>query len=393
MERTFPVLVIIGISLLIFAQSAGAQDEQWLQYHCQREAQQIIGSMGVTVPAITTQQPQGVELPKLESEQPYFAQWATPMVSGGHLWIALDLTNKQGKQNRLFIDSNGNGHLNDETAEIAYRIEQYYTHFGPVKVVFDGEDGPIVYHLNFRFYNYNERSRRLYIYSGCWYEGDITVDGVKKRCVLIDQNVNGTFDDKADATQNCDRIRIGTKNEREASYVGKYVDVDGVLYHPEIARDGAYIILTKAENVKFGEIHVPETITELSAGGENGLFILKPEKGKVSLPVGEYRINYWTIERKDEQGQRWNLKGSLYSSKGSFEINNAKQTQFTVGEPIFSSLQARNNGTTYSFTQELKGSLGERIELTRNGARPREPKLHIKNKDGSYDRTFSFEYG
>lgn len=74
MERTFPVLVIIGISLLIFAQSAGAQDEQWLQYHCQREAQQIIGSMGVTVPAITTQQPQGVELPKLESEQPYFAQ-------------------------------------------------------------------------------------------------------------------------------------------------------------------------------------------------------------------------------------------------------------------------------------------------------------------------------
>jgi len=56
-------------------------------------------------------------------------------------------------------------------------------------------------------------------------------------------------------------------------------------------------------------------------------------------------------------------------------------------------LKARKSGSGYSFSQNLLGQLGERIELTRNGAQPPAPKLHVKNKDGTYDRTFSFEYG
>ena len=130
---------------------------------------------------------------------------------------------------------------------------------------------------------------------------------------------------------------------------------------------------------------------EFSAGGENGLFTLKPEKGTASLPTGKYRVNYWAIARKDDQGRLWTLKGNLFS--GSFEINHAKQSQLSIGEPVVSSIQARSKGATYSFSHELKGRLGERIELIRNGARPRAPKLHIKSKDGSYDRSFSFEYG
>jgi hypothetical protein len=393
MKRKAHLLLTAGVGFLICSSAAHSQDEQWLQYHCQREAQRIVRNTGVASPGITTEKPEGVELPTFDSDQHYFAKWEAPMVPGGYLWIVLDQTKEHGRPDKLFIDSNGDGHLNDETAATAYRIEQYYTYFGPVKVVFQCQDGPIVYHLNFRLYNRDERNRRLYIYSGCWYEGDITVAGEKKRCVLIDQNVNGTFNDKAQAAHNCDRIRIGEKSGSEASYVGKYIDVDGLLYHPEIARDGAFIILTRAENVKFGDIQLPETITELSAGGENGLFILKPEKGKASLPTGKYRVNYWVIERKDDQGRRWNLKGSLYSDTGSFEINNAEQTQFSLGAPVFSSIQGRKKGAAYYFSQEMKGGLGERIELTRNGARPRAPKLRIKSKDGSYDRTYSFEYG
>ncbi len=393
MKQRMYILLTAGTGLLICASAAQSQDEQWLQYHCRREAQRIVGNMGTAGPRLSTDKPQGVQLPKFDSEQQYFAKWETPMVPGGHLWIALDGTKEHGRPDKLYIDSNGNGHLNDETAVKAYRIEQYYTYFGPLKVVFQCEDGPIVYHLNFRFYSRDGRNRRLYIYSGCWYEGDVTVDGEKKRCILIDQNVNGTFNDKADAPHGCDRIKIGRRSRREAAFVGNYVDVDGVLYHPEIARDGAYLTLTKAEDVKFGDIQLPEAITELSAGGVNGLFNLTPDKGKASLPVGKYRINYWAIERKDDQGRTWKLKGNLYSDKGSFEINHAKQTQFSVGEPVISSLQARKQGSIHYFSQELKGSLGERIELIRNGARPRAPKLRIKNEDGSYDRTCSFKYG
>ncbi len=393
MVRKTVILLAVGIGLLVSISATRAQDEQWLQYHCQREAQRIVGNLGMATPRIMTYEPQGVELPQFKSQRQFFTQWSTPMVPSGKLHIALDRTKQQGRYDRLFIDSDGDGHLNDEEPVTAYRIEQYYTYFGPVKVVFEGEDGPIVYHLNFRLYDYNERNRRLYIYSGCWYEGDITVAGAKKHCVLVDQNVNGTFDDKAIYSSSCDHIRIGRKGARDTSYVGNYVDVDGVLYHPEIARDGAYVMLTKAENVKFGDVQLPETITEFSAGGANGLFTLKPKKGLASLPVGKYQVNYWSIERKDDQGRRWTLRGNPYSNRGSFEINDARQTELSIGEPIVSSVTARNTGASYSFSQEMKGKLGERIELTRNGARPRAPKLHIKSKDGSYDRSFSFEYG
>lgn len=392
MKKRIYVLLTAGISLIVLASAGRAQDEQWLQYHCQREAEQIEGNTGRTMPEITPERPHDVELPQFETQQQFFAQWATPMVKSGRLPIALDKSPENGLWDRLYIDSNGNGQLNDEEAVKAHGMKQYETLFGPVRVVFEGEDGPIVYHLNCRFYN-DGQTRRLYISSGCWYEGDITVEGTKKHCVLIDQNVNGTFNDKALEAHKCDRIRIGGKKGRSTSHVGKYVDIDGVLYEPEIARDGAYIKLTKAENVKFGNILLPETITEFSASGENGLFTLKPEKGTGSLPTGKYRLNYWTAERKDDQGQLWKLKGSGSSAKSSFEIKHAKQTQLSIGEPVISLVSARKSNGTFSFSHELKGRLDERIELTRQGAQPQAPKLRIKNKDGTYDRTYSFSYG
>ncbi len=394
MRSKIYIQIAVGISVLIFTSTTVAQEEQWLQYHSERQAQRIVGDMGGT-PFLraTSDKPQGVQLPQFKAQQQFFVQWSTPMAESGQLWIAMDRTNEKGQWDRLFIDSNGNGHLDDETAVTAYRTDTYSTYFGPVKVVFEGEDGPITYHLNCQFRNYNERNRHLYVYSGGWYEGTITVAGTKKHCVLIDQNANGTFNDKSLEARKSDRIRIGKKGDRDTRYVGNFIEVDGVLYQPEIARDGAYIKLTKAEDVKFGNIRIPESITEFSAGGENGLFTLKPENGTGSLPVGRYRVNYWDIEREDERGKKWKMRSSMFSRKGDFEITADKETELSIGEPIISTLKATKSGSGYSFSQNLQGRLGERIELTRNGAQPPAPKLHVKNKDGTYDRTFSFEYG
>jgi hypothetical protein len=123
------------------------------------------------------------------------------MVESGQLWVALDRTAGQGRWDQLYIDSNVNGNLNDEKPIKAYRTDKYYTYFGPIKVVFEGEDGPLTYHLNFRFYESGGR-QRLYVTSGGWYEGDITVAGVKKYCMLIDYNGNGTFNDKGQLYRN-----------------------------------------------------------------------------------------------------------------------------------------------------------------------------------------------
>jgi len=390
-DKTY-ILLTVGISLLVLTSAAGAQDEQWLQYHSEREAMQIVGDMTRSNLKLTSEKPQSTELPDFKCEEPFFTNWSTPMVESGQLWVALDRTAKQGRWDQLYIDSNVNGHLNDEKPVKAYRTDQYYTYFGPVKVVFEGEDGPLTYHLNFRFYE-REDTQRLYVSSGGWYEGDITVAGAKKCCMLIDYNGNGTFNDKSLNSSQCDRIRIGEKGTRDTGYVGNYIEIDDVLYRTEIARDGAYIKLSKADDVKFGTVRLPDTITEFSAGGENGLFTFKAEKGAGSLPVGKYRVNSWTIERKDEKGRKWELQGRAYTSEGDFEVTADKEAELSIGEPIISTLKATKSGSGYSFSQNLQGRLGERIALTRNGARPPAPKLHIKNKDGTYDRLFSFEYG
>ena len=130
------ILLAVGISLLVFTTSAGAQDEQWLQYHSEREAQRIIGNMGTIYRGVSTYKPADantykpadVKLPQFKTSQQFFAEWWTPMIKSNWLWIALDRSSEQGKWDLLYIDSNGDGHLDDEEAVTAYRTEQYCDH-------------------------------------------------------------------------------------------------------------------------------------------------------------------------------------------------------------------------------------------------------------------------
>jgi hypothetical protein len=382
------ILLAAGISLLVLAISTRAQDEQWLQYHSEQEAAQIIGGRSSSR-TVTSDKPQDVKLPEFKTKQQFFIEWPTPMVKSGRLWIALDRTNEKGKWDRLFIDSNGNGHLDDEDAVAAYQTEQYFTYFGPVKIVFKGEDGPVTYHLNFRFYDYNEQNRRLYVYPGGWYEGEITVAGQKKNCMLLDYNLNGTFNDKSLQADNSDRIRIGAKGSEDTRFVGNYIEVGDVLYRTEIAQDGAFIKLSGAEDVKFGNIRVPETITEFSAGGENGQFTREMKNGIARLPVGKYRIDYWEIDRKDEKGKSWTMRGSYFSERGNFEVTEAAETTLQIGEPVTASLQVQLNGENYEFEKSMQGPLGEYVSLTSGEQEVRSMwKLAAKNKDGTFAKTY-----
>ena len=381
-----------GIVVLFIASAAFGQEEQRLQYQSSREALSILKDISSYYLKAIFETPEGVALPEFKEDKPLFYKWSSPMAKSGYLLIASDSTEKGGARDLLYIDSNGDGSLKDEAAIPAYRAQSQHSFFGPVKVTFEGKDGPIMYHLNFRLCNHNERP--LMVSSAGWYEGTITVAGTKKHCVLIDYDVNGTFNDKSIKSFNkCDRIRVGDEETSNTRFVGNYIEIDGALYRLDIARDGAYLKIEKAEDIVFGNILVPETIDEFAAGGENGLFIFKPGKGAGRLPVGKYRVEHWNIERKDEKGNNWKLEGKWSGGTGVFDVSTEKETELSTGEPIISTLEAREDGSGYSFNQGLKGQLGERIELTCNGERPPAPNLRIKNGNGTYDRTFTFAYG
>jgi hypothetical protein len=387
MKKIFFLFTVLSIPVI--TSIAGAQDEQWLQYHSEREAERIVGDMTSSHPSFVSEHEIDIQLPQAKSAKPYFVKWSTPMVESGFLWMALDRTNENGPWDRLFIDSNGNGQLSDETAVEAYRAESSSSYFGPVKVVFEVEDGPVSYHLNFRIYTSDNQVRYVYIYSGGWYEGEITVAGEKMYCVLIDYNCNGTFNDVSRVPGGCDRIRIGQKGTRDTGYVGKYIEVDHTLYRIEIARDGAFIKLAKADDVKFGNVRVPETITDFSAGGENGLFTRKPENSLASLPVGTYRVNTWSIERTDEKGMKWQLQGRSFSERGDFEVAEGTETSLQIGEPVEAGLQVDQSGDNIDFSKALRGSLGEYIDLIRAGQNVRDLwKMEGKNEDGTFAKLY-----
>ncbi|MCP4260610.1 MAG: hypothetical protein GY774_24245 [Planctomycetes bacterium] len=147
------------------------------------------------------------------------------------------------------------------------------------------------------------------------------------------------------------------------------------------------------KDVVYGSVSLPETVSQFAAESENGIINIIPEKGIAKLPVGEYTTRLWRTEREDDQGNAWAMTGQSFDDQNFFEINDSNMTKLDIGEPIIATVDARSSGSIYSFNQIIKGRLDEHIQLTRNGARPRAPKLNIKNEDDSYDRTFSFEYG
>jgi hypothetical protein len=371
---------------VVVATTAFAQPEQWLQYRTSREGRAFRWL------ELTTNAPPDVALPKLNA-QPYFARWTTPMDPTGERWICLDRTRKTGPYDRLFIDTKGNRRLDDEAPVDAYQIDENSAFFPPARVIFQGEDGPITYHLVLRFNKYQDNSAQLLASSGGWYEGLVDLGGKKRRIQVIDGNVNGTFNDRSPNPYDCDRVRVeGDKTEER--FLGQMLEVEGQLFKIKVARDGAFLKVQKAENVAFGQVRVPETISEVTAFGENGYFVRRPVNGVFELPVGNYQIYRWTIDRKDDKGAAWTLSGYGFNDSGDFEVAAARPTSLDIGEPVRAVLQAGETTNNWiSFSLHLQGRLGESIEMLRGSERPRGPRLTLANLDGSFCYTNSFEFG
>lgn len=161
----------------------------------------------------------------------------------------------------------------------------------------------------------------------------------------------------------------------------------------EVSQDGQSASPVFDENTVFGSVELPEAIGRFAAEGDKGLVTIAPKNGTARLPVGTYGIRLWRTERKDDKGNTWAMSGQYFGSEGTFEISEGKAAKLDIGEPVVCTPQVSKGGSVYYFNYGLRGRSDEYIESTRNGSRPQAPKLRIKNEDGTYDRTFSFEYG
>ena len=370
---------------LVASATAFAQSEQWLEYHTSNDGRSYHSL------ELTTNPPPGIALPKFNA-QPYFARWLTPMDPAGGRWLCFDRTRRSGPYDRMWIDSNGDGRLDDKQP-VSGSLDSFNTYFPATPVVFKGEDGPITYHIIFRFYQYEKSPARLLMASGGWYEGLVDFDGVKKRVQLIDGNVNGTFNDIKENAYDSDRVQV-EKDKTDERFLGKMLEVDGKFYNIVVARDGAFIKVKKAENVALGSVRVPKNISEFSAFGENGHFVRTPAGGQFTMPAGKYQILEWIINRKDEQGARWKMTGYNFPNAATFEVTAEKEAALDIGEPVKAVLAADERaGRQITFSLSFVGKQKESIEMLRDNQRPRGPKLMLTAANGALCYTNTFEFG
>jgi hypothetical protein len=375
---------LLTVAAMLLAGVAFAQQEQWLEYHTGTEGRAYHNVR------LTTNAPAGIALPKLNGLA-YFGRWLTPMDPAGGRWFCLDRTKPSGMYDRLFIDTTGNGRLDDKSPVQAH-TDAYYSRFAPVPLIFKGEDGPITYHIAFQCYQYEMKPQQMLAMSAGWYEGVVNFDGAKKRIEIIDGNVNGTFNDLSLDPYDSDRVQVEGDKTTER-FLGRLLEVDGKFYRVETARDGASIKVQK-ENVTLGQVRVPENISEFAAFGSNGHFVRKPVQGEFTLPVGRYRIFRWAINRKDDKGAAWTLSGYDFPKSASFTVAADKPVELKIGEPVQAVLKAEEHpNRQIEFSLNFQGLQKESIEMLRTGERPRGPKLMLANAAGTVCYTNTFEFG
>ena len=129
-----------------------AEQEQWLGYRSSAEAAKIVGKTPGQNLELTSERPQGVSLPEFVGEGQLFGKWKTPMVPAGFLWLAIDKNRNSSLYGQLFIDSDADGSLADETAVLAHKAktrgDRQTASFRQAKVLLGGKDGPTAFHLD-----------------------------------------------------------------------------------------------------------------------------------------------------------------------------------------------------------------------------------------------------
>lgn len=364
-----------------------------LEYQSGTEPHPAVGGLGGRTLDTSADRPAGLALPDLQSTSPLFARWTSPRVPGGLLWLALDAAQEAGVYDRLYIDANGNGRLDDDAAIEALSARDAFSYFTPVPVSWRENGRAVTYHLNFILTRAEGRPR-LAVRSSGWFAGAVTVRGKEKECALIDQNANATFNDRSIDLENADMIQIVEPGVQDVALVGEFVEVDARLYRLEVPREGGRAILTPAKGVRFGKVQQPTDMVELIAGGENGMFTVKLRKGAGKLPAGRYRIYQWTQQRKDSYDNEWAIIGHSQGNPDVFEIAAGRPVRPDLGEPITSRMEVQaQEERQYVLRHAWHGRAGESVRITCNGASPPPAQVHIRNADGSYDRIFTFEHG
>jgi len=334
----------------------------------------------------------------------------------------------------LYFDSNGNGDLTDEKAVEAESNSSSYSYFPRVDVAFDVEGGRLEYALYMRAYSSSSGYSRAYLYGAAYREAEITLNGEKKRVVLVDSNSNAQFDDavsivtRSDGTlypsSSSDMLFIdpdpskGTLNGVQQP-VGKLLNIAGHFYDMELSPAGDKLTLTPS-TVPVGYVSNPNKGVNALVHGDQGILrVSADDSGKSPLPVGEWKLLSYTIDgtaktETEEEGSLLNtLSAALVQSSSStrtyisarakkdytaVNVREGETVDLPFGPPYKPVVKvSRTSGSSGNRVAYLSlsfvGTGGEICSgIMVNGSRPKEPEFTITSAEEKVAQG-KFRYG
>lgn len=346
--------------------------------------------------------PKGLALPEGMGEDARFAVWRCPRTKTGRMLLAIARSGRGGSHDRLWVDTDFDGSLADEMAIESSAPGGRRWH---VELGLPGKSGLALHKLG--VYIWGGEPTNLWIRSELWREGTVEVGGAKRKCALADVSGNGCFNDISLNFSGSDRIRIEIGGELLTHVVGRYIDIDGVLYRLAVAPDGLKVSFTPARDVPMATVRLPKDMTELVVYGPNGTYFLDAAESPIRLPAGKYRVSSWNVLRADKAGTSWRLTGWARHDTLPLEAKAGKKpTLLDVGEPAVAFVSVTGKEGHYSLLGGIRGRRGEIVSVGRaserrpglRGARQMlgrapvsdavRPTIRIRSSDGEYDQSF-----
>lgn len=145
--------------------------------------------------------------------------------------------------------------------------------------------------------------------------------------------------------------------------------------------------------VSFGSLRIAPGVELSMIGPQHQPMTVMGREEPLQLQAGTYKILRWSIDRIDDRGEPWRLRSKSFPRGDTIQINAGQETVLAVGEPIHVRLRKRKDGRGHRLSCEVRGQMGEMLEIAKRGGRAIPPQLCIKNPDASYQQTMDFHFG
>jgi hypothetical protein len=143
----------------------------------------------------------------------------------------------------------------------------------------------------------------------------------------------------------------------------------------------------------LGSLSIPQGAKVTLVGPQHRDLELVGTDEPIPLQAGAYRVIRWQVERQDDQGEPWRLRAKTFTQYDLVQIDEGQEAVLHVGEPVQLFLHKRQEGRGYRFTCNVRGQMGEPVEIFNRRGRAIPPQLLIANADLSYQKTMDFHFG